>query len=308
MNIIFMGTPDFAVPSLKFIEKNYNIVAVYSQPARPSGRGMRTKLSPVEKTAKELNLKTITPSTLKEDDVFLQFEKLNPDLVVVVAYGLIVPELILNIPKYGCINGHASLLPKWRGAAPIQRAIEAGEKKTGCTTMLMESGLDTGPMIYKKEVNIKKNDDVIDLYKKLSKITAECLDKTIKMLICGKINYQNQNNSVATYAHKLNKNEGLITWDLSAVQIHNKMRAFKYFPGTFFYHNQNKINIIDGIPIEKNHNEKPGTIITLSDKILIACNENTIFQINMLQKAGKNKMSVKDFLNGNNLKIGEKLD
>ena len=308
MNIFFMGTPDFSVPSLELFVKNYNVLGVFTQPPRPSGRGMNKVKSPIHNFSERHDLNLFTPDSLKNKKYINILQKLKPDLVVVVAYGLIVPELILNIPKYGCINGHASLLPKWRGAAPIQRAIEAGEKKTGCTTMLMESGLDTGPMIYKKEVNIKKNDDVIDLYKKLSKITAECLDKTIKMLICGKINYQNQNNSVATYAHKLNKNEGLITWDLSAVQIHNKMRAFKYFPGTFFYYNQNKINIIDGIPIEKNHNEKPGTIITLSDKILIACNENTIFQINMLQKAGKNKMSVKDFLNGNNLKIGEKLD
>ena len=141
-----MGTPDFAVPSLRFIEKNYNIVAVYSQPARPSGRGMKTKISPVEKNAKELNLKTITPSTLKQEDVFLQFKKLKPDLVVVVAYGLLLPEKFLLTPKFGCINGHASLLPRWRGAAPIQRAIEAGDRKTGSCIMLMEKGMDTGPI------------------------------------------------------------------------------------------------------------------------------------------------------------------
>ena len=136
-----MGTPDFAVPSLKLIKKNYNIVAVYSQPARPSGRGMKTKLSPVEKTAKKFNLRTITPSTLKQEDVFVQFKNLKPDLVVVVAYGLLLPEKFLLTPKFGCINGHASLLPRWRGAAPIQRAIEAGDNKTGSCIMLMELSL-----------------------------------------------------------------------------------------------------------------------------------------------------------------------
>ena len=200
-----MGTPDFAVPSLKFMEKNYNIVAVYSQPARPSGRGMKTKLSPVEKNAKELNLKTITPSTLKQEDVFLQFKKLKPDLVVVVAYGLLLPEKFLLTPKFGCINGHASLLPRWRGAAPIQRAIEAGDRKTGSCIMLMEKGMDTGPILSSKSINIHTSDTSKTIHDKLSNLTAEMLVKTIKEYIDGKLCQLSKRRMVLNMQRKLLK-------------------------------------------------------------------------------------------------------
>ena len=202
-----MGTPDFAVPSLRFMEKNYNIVAVYSQPARPSGRGMKTKLSPVEKNAKELNLKTITPSTLKQEDVFLQFKKLKPDLVVVVAYGVLLPERFLLTPKFGCINGHASLLPRWRGAAPIQRAIEAGDHKTGSCIMLMEKGMDTGPILSSKSINIHTSDTSKTIHDKLSNLTAEMLVKTIKEYIDGKVVPIKQKEDGVKYADKILKDE-----------------------------------------------------------------------------------------------------
>ena len=142
-----MGTPDFAVPSLKLVASNFNVIAVFSQPASPNGRGMKSKKSSVEIAARELNLNVVTPITLKNEDIFYEFNLLKPDIVVVVAYGLLLPEKYLKVPKYGCINGHASLLPRWRGAAPIQRAIEAGDNKTGTCIMLMEKGMDTGPII-----------------------------------------------------------------------------------------------------------------------------------------------------------------
>ena len=301
-----MGTPDFAVPSLKFIEKNYNIVAVYSQPARPSGRGMRTKLSPVEKAAKELNLKTITPSTLKEDDVFLQFEKLNPDLVVVVAYGLLLPKKFLLSPKFGCINGHASLLPRWRGAAPIQRAIEAGDNKTGSCIMLMEKGMDTGPILSSKSININPSDTSKTIHDKLSNLTAEMLVKTIKEYIDGKVVPIKQKEDGVKYADKIVKDEAIINWSLPSINIFNKVRAFDPFPSTYTFLSGVKIKIVETKLCKESHQFEPGTIIECNKKIIVACGNKSSLEIKYLQKSGKNVMSVIDFLNGTKICIGEK--
>ena len=301
-----MGTPDFAVPSLKFIEKNYNIVAVYSQPARPSGRGMRTKLSPVEKAAKELNLKTITPSTLKEDDVFLQFEKLNPDLVVVVAYGLLLPEKFLLSPKFGCINGHASLLPRWRGAAPIQRAIEAGDHTTGSCIMLMEKGMDTGPILSSKSININPSDTSKTIHDKLSNLTAEMLVKTLKEYIDGKVVPIKQKEDGVKYADKIVKDEAIINWSLPSINIFNKVRAFYPFPSTYTFLSGVKIKIVETKLCKDSHQFEPGTIIECNNKIIVACGNKSTLEITYLQKSGKNIMSVKDFLNGTKISIGEK--
>ena len=308
MNIFFMGTPEFAVPTLDILNKKYNVIGVFTQPPRPSGRGMKEIKSSIQEYSEKNKLNFYTPKNLKNDDTLKLLKSLNPDLIVVVAYGLLIPEVILKIPSYGCINGHASLLPKWRGAAPIQRAIEAGDIKTGCTSMLMEKGLDTGPMIHKKEIFIKMDNDVIDLFKSLSLLTAECLHETIQKLISGDSKQTPQNNLEASYAHKLTKEEGLINWNNNSLDIYNKMRAFKIFPGTYFYYKNDKINIIDGYPLDKTHNENPGTILTTSNNIQIACSKNTIFQINSLKKSGKKSMSAKEFLNGNNLNVGEVID
>ena len=301
-----MGTPDFAVPSLKFIEKNFNIVAVYSQPARPSGRGMRTKLSPVEKAAKELDLKTITPSTLKEDDVFLQFEKLNPDLVVVVAYGLLLPEKFLLSPKFGCINGHASLLPRWRGAAPIQRAIEAGDHTTGSCIMLMEKGMDTGPILSSKSININPSDTSKTIHDKLSNLTAEMLVKIIKEYVDGKVVPIKQKEDGVKYADKIVKDEAIINWSVPSINIFNKVRAFDPFPSTYTFLSGVKIKIVETKLCKESHQFEPGTIIECNNKIIVACGNKSTLEIKYLQKSGKNIMSVKDFLNGTKISIGEK--
>ena len=308
MNIFFMGTPEFAVPTLDLLYKNYNLIGIFTQPPRPSGRGMKEIKSSVQQYSEKNKLNFYTPHNLKNDDTLKLLKNLNPDLIVVVAYGLLIPEVILKIPSYGCINGHASLLPKWRGAAPIQRAIEAGDKKTGCTSMLMEKGLDTGPIIHKKEIIIKMEDDVNDLFKSLSLLTAECLDETIKKLISGDSKQTPQDNLKASYAHKLSKKEGLINWNNNSLDIYNKIRAFKIFPGTYFHYKNDKINIIDGYPLNKKHNENPGTILATSDNIQVACSKDNVFQINSLKKSGRQSMSAKEFLNGNNLNIGEVID
>ena len=301
-----MGTPDFAVPSLRLIEKNYNIVAVYSQPARPSGRGMKTKLSPVEKTAKELDLKIITPSTLKQEDEFLQFKKLKPDLAVVVAYGLLLPEKFLLTPKFGCINGHASLLPRWRGAAPIQRAIEAGDNITGSCIILMEKGMDTGPILSSKLINIHSSDTSKTIHNKLSNLTAEMLVKTINEYIDGKVIPMKQKEDGVKYAEKILKDEAIINWNLPSINIFNKVRAFDPFPSTYTFLSGIKIKIAETKLCEDSHQFEPGTIIDCKNKIIVACGNRSTLEITYLQKPGKNIMSAKDFINGAKISIGEK--
>ena len=306
MNIIFMGTPDFAVPSLRLINKNYDIVAVYSQPARPSGRGMKTKLSPVEKTAKEFNLRTITPLTLKQEDVFIQFKNLKPDLVVVVAYGLLLPEKFLLTPKFGCINGHASLLPRWRGAAPIQRALEAGDNKTGSCIMLMEKGMDTGPILSSKSINIHSIDTSKTIHDKLSNLTAELLVDTIRDYTAGKIIPMKQKKDGIKYADKILKEEANLDWNLPSIKIFNKVRAFNPFPSTYTFLFGVKIKIVETKLCENNHESKPGTIIECNNEIIVACGNGSTLEIKYLQKPGKKIMSAKDFLNGTKIGIGEK--
>ena len=301
-----MGTPDFAVPSLRLIVSNYNVVAVYSQPARPSGRGMKIKLSPVEKTARELNLRTITPSTLKHEDLFLQFKNLKPDLVVVVAYGLLLPEKFLTTPKFSCINGHASLLPRWRGAAPIQRAIEAGDSKTGSCIMLMEKGMDTGPILSSKSINIHSGDTFKTIHDKLSNLTAELLVKTMKEYINGKVIPIKQEEDGAKYADKVVKDEAIINWNLPSINIFNKVRAFDPFPSTYTFLSGVKIKIIESKLCEDSHQFEPGTIIECNKEIIVACGNRSTLEIKYLQKPGKKVMSAKDFLNGTKISIGEK--
>ena len=301
-----MGTPDFAVPSLKLINSNFNVLAVFSQPARPNGRGLKTKKSSVETAAKELNLNIITPLTLNDEQIFSEFNLLKPDLVVVVAYGLLLPEKYLKVPKYGCINGHASLLPRWRGAAPIQRAIEAGDTKTGSCIMLMEKGMDTGPIISSEIIDIKEHDTSKIIHDKLSETTAELLIQAIKNFRDGEVSPINQKNYGITYAKKIDKNETEINWKLTSVEIFNKVRAFDPFPGTYTRYSDDIIKIIKTNLSDIVHTSEPGTIIDSDQKIIIACGNKSALEIKVLQKPGKKIISANDFLNGTKINIGEK--
>jgi len=301
-----MGTPDFAVPSLKLLANNHNVLCAFSQPARPNGRGMKIKDSPVEKAAKDLNIQTLTPSSLKNDDVFSNFKELNPDIVVVVAYGLILPEKYLKIPKFGCINGHASLLPRWRGAAPIQRAIEAGDKKTGSCIMLMEKGMDTGPVILSRSIDIYQSDNAQRIHDKLSNITAEILIDAIKGYTIGNIDPVPQKEIGIKYANKIEKTEAEIDWEEGSKEIYNKIRAFDPFPGTFTFLHNNLIKIVSSRLGNNTHESEPGTIIEVGKKIIVACGKKTTLEIVSLQKPGKKIISTIEFLNGTKIMIGEK--
>ena len=301
-----MGTPDFAVPSLKLLANNHNVLCAFSQPARPNGRGMKIKDSPVEKAAKDLNIQTLTPSSLKNDDVFSNFKELNPDIVVVVAYGLILPEKYLKIPKFGCINGHASLLPRWRGAAPIQRAIESGDKKTGSCIMLMEKGMDTGPVILSRSIDICQSDNAQRIHDKLSNITAEILIDAIKGYTTGNIDPIPQKEIGVKYANKIEKAEAEIDWEDGSKDIYNKIRAFDPFPGTFTFLHNNLIKIVSSRLGNNTHESEPGTIIEVGKKIIVACGKKTTLEIVSLQKPGKKIISTIEFLNGTKIMIGEK--
>ena len=301
-----MGTPDFAVPSLKLLAAQYNILAVYSQPPRPNGRGMKTIESPIQSMAKKLNLKTLTPHTLKSDDVFEEYKKLKPDVVVVVAYGLILPEKYLKIPKFGCVNGHASNLPRWRGAAPIQRAIEAGDTTSGSCIMIMEKGMDTGPILLSKKINIENNDTSKSLHDKLSDLTAQLLEKALYKYTKGILLPQKQEIEGIKYAHKIKKIESEIDWNLTSLEISNKVRAFYPFPGTFTNGPNGLIKIITTQSNNDIHDKPPGTILNIGKKIFVACGNNTTLEILEVQKPGKNIISALAYLNGIKLSVGDK--
>ena len=307
MNIVFMGTPDFAVPTLELLSKHHNILAVYSQPPRPNGRGLIVKESPVQNFAKKLNIKTITPFSLKTDETYIEFKNLNPDIVVVVAYGIILPSNYLEIPKYGCINGHASLLPRWRGAAPIQRAIEFGDKETGSCAMLMEKGMDTGPVILYKKIDIDHEDTFITLHDKLSTLTAKSLLEAIKGYTEGSILPNPQIEHGIKYAKKIEKTESQLDWSLPSQMIYNKIRALHPFPGTYTNGSFGLLKIIKAHVINENHNMIPGTIIDNKDKLIVACGENSSIEITEVQKPGKKTISTSAYLRGVQLNIGEKL-
>ena len=301
-----MGTPDFAVPSLKLLAAQYNILAVYSQPPRPNGRGMKTIESPIQSTAKKLNLKTMTPHTLKSDDVFEEYKKLKPDVVVVVAYGLILPEKYLKIPKFGCVNGHASNLPRWRGAAPIQRAIEAGDTTSGSCIMIMEKGMDTGPILLSKKIDIENNDTSKSLHDKLSDLTAQILEEALYKYTKGILLPQKQEIEGIKYAHKIKKIESKIDWNLTALEISNKVRAFYPFPGTFTNGPNGLIKIITTQSNNDVHDQPHGTILNIGKKIFVACGNNTTLEILEVQKPGKNIISALAYLNGIKLSVGDK--
>ena len=233
IKIAFMGTPDFSVPILKsLINDNFNISCVFTQSGKPAGRGMKRKNSPIYNFSLENNLTIRTPLKLDEEEV-KYLSALELDVMIVVAYGLILPESVLELPKFGCINIHASLLPQWRGAAPIQRAIMAGDKRTGVSYMLMEKGLDTGPVLASLETEIGENDSYLDLHNNLSKIAAKSIKDIILNHVNGGLIAQKQDNSLASYAEKITKNDSRINWELNAFDIKNLVNAMRPSPGAW---------------------------------------------------------------------------
>lgn len=324
MNILFMGTPDFAQESLKnLVEEKYNIVGVVTNPDRPKGRGMKMIASPVKEYAIENGLKVYQPEKVKNNTEFIEMIKnLNPDLIVVVAYGKILPKDILDIPKFGCINVHASLLPKYRGAAPIQWAVLNGDKITGVTTMYMDIGMDTGDMILKEEVEIGEEETTGELWDKLSKIGGKLLVKTIKEIENGTVKREKQGDNF-TMAPMLNKEMSKIDWEnMTAKEIHNLVRGLNPIMGTYSYLNDKKIKIWKvKVRTEKElltlfpelekyffklKDIEPGTVLYSLEKkgLFVKANEG-IIEVLEIQGENSKKMPVTDFLRGNAIMAGE---
>ena len=310
-SVIFMGTPDFAVPSLEKIHKEYHLLSVYTQPPKKSGRGLKTKLNPIHEISNDYNLPVKTPQNFKSFDIIKEIKNLRPDFIIVVAYGIILPKTVLDIPIFFCLNGHASDLPRWRGAAPIQRAIEAGDKTTAACAMIMEETLDTGPVIAKKKINILNKDNASSLHDKLSKLTANVLIESMDKIIQNKYKPIKQKITGITYANKITSNDTLINWSQNNEEILRKLRSLSNWPGGWTYHNQNRIRIHEAKKIEFSvgkENIKPGEFIGYSGNgsPIIQCGSNSFLEITQIQKEGKKKMNSQDFLRGYKINIGDK--
>ncbi|MFN4164553.1 MAG: methionyl-tRNA formyltransferase [Ferrovibrio sp.] len=294
LRLVFMGTPDFAVPVLEaFIANGDEIVAVYSQPPRPAGRGQKLTPSPVQACAEKHGLTVRHPVSLKSPDAQAEFAALNVDAAVVVAYGLLLPKPVLDAPRLGCFNLHASLLPRWRGAAPIQRAIMAGDSETGVCAMQMDVGLDTGPVLACERVAIGPRMTVSELHDELARVGAPLMVRSLHDFAAGKIKPQPQPQDGVTYAAKLAKDEGRIDWTKSAAEIDRMVRALNPGPGTFFELNGERIKVLAAEPVAGRG--MAGT--TLDDAGTVACGDGAL-KLLRLQRPSKSAVSIADFLHG----------
>ncbi|MGN1123533.1 MAG: methionyl-tRNA formyltransferase [Eubacterium sp.] len=304
MRIIFMGTPDFAVPCLEaLINNKYDVCAVFSQPDKPVGRKQILTAPPVKQTAIKNNIPVFQPVSLNNEHSVEDIKSLNPDLIVVVAYGKILPTEILNCCKYGCINVHASLLPKYRGAAPIQWSVINGDSKTGVTVMQMNEGLDTGDMLLVRETDISENETSAELFDRLSIIGSKALVDTIKKIEADDLSPVKQPEGDFGYAQKITKALSPIDWSKSALQIHNLVRGLQTFPCAQTVINGKAVKIHKTVLSDKK-GMNAGCVVDNNGVITVSCGDGKCLDILELQAEGKKRMSAKDFLMGNKIEIG----
>ncbi|MDP2504630.1 methionyl-tRNA formyltransferase [Oceanobacter sp. 3_MG-2023] len=308
LRIVFAGTPDFAASHLQgLLASEHDIVGVYSQPDRPAGRGKKPQPSPVKQLALQHEIPVFQPLNFKTPDSVEQLASLNADLMVVVAYGLILPEVVLNTPRYGCLNVHASLLPRWRGAAPIQRCIEAGDTLTGITIMQMDVGLDTGAMLNIISTAILPDDTGGSLHDRLAELGPPALLATLQQVEAGTLTPEAQDDALANYAHKLTKQEALIDWQQPATELALRIRAFNPFPMAYTLLNQDRVRVLAAEALETSDSAAPsaiqesltpGTIVAVGSQGLdIACGSG-LLRLTRVQLAGKKPMNVADLING----------
>ncbi len=306
MKILFMGTPDFAVNSFTALCREFSVVGVITQPDKPKGRGYTLTPPPVKVEAERLNIPVYQPETLKDNAIKDLLDELSPDLIAVVAYGKILPSYVLDYPKYGCINLHGSLLPKYRGAAPMQRAIIDGEKITGVTTMYMAQGLDTGDMLEKVTVEIGENDNFEDIHDRLASVGAELLVSTVKKLEKGEIIPEKQDDALSTYAQKIEKSDCVIDFTKSAQRAHDLIRGLSPIPLSFAYLNGKMLKIRSSEILENDGVfGKAGEVISADAKgISVACQSGKIL-IKEVIPEGKKAMSATAFVNGRGVSVGD---
>lgn len=310
MRIVFMGTPEFSVATLQaLIDAGHDIVCVYTQPPRPAGRrGLELKQSPVQLKAEEHGIEVRVPTSLKIEDEQAKFDALEADVAVVVAYGMLLPKAILESPKYGCFNGHASLLPRWRGAAPIQRAIMAGDKETGMMIMQMGEGLDTGPVALVEKVAITDTTTAGMLHDQLMSISGPLAVKAMELLEAGEITLTEQSEEGVTYAKKIEKSETRIDFSQAGKTVHKHIMGLAPFPGAWFELGEGKkaqrVKVLACEYVDHVDESEAGTV--LDDALTIAC-ENDAIRLLKLQKAGSKPMMADEFLRGNSIPKGTKL-
>ncbi len=300
LRLAFMGTPDFAVPTLaEIIAQGHEIACVYTQPPRPAGRGKADRKTPIHVFAEEQGLEVRTPKSLKGEAEQAAFAALDLDVAVVVAYGLILPKPVLDAPKLGCLNLHGSLLPRWRGAAPLQRAIMAGDAQTGVMVMQMEEGLDTGPVLLAEQTPIGAHETAGELHDRLAQIGASLMGRALSALSRGGLDATPQAEDGVTYAHKIEKAEGRIDWSKPATEVDRIIRGLTPFPGAFFEVNGTRVKVLRATPVDGSG--APGTVI--GEGLTVACGTGAL-RITEVQRAGRGAMSAEAFLRGNDVPAG----
>lgn len=306
-NLVFCGTPRFAVPTLeKLVEAGFRIQLVVTQPDKPRGRGLELSLSPVKQRALELDLQVVQPDKIKNNEGFRsQLLSLKPDAIIVVGYGRLIPQWMIDLPPLGNINLHASLLPKYRGAAPIQWAIACGETVTGVTTMKIDSGLDTGDILLQKEILIEPEDNAVTLAPRMATIGAALMSDTLHGLRAGTVHPSPQDNSKASLAPILKKEDGEIDFHRSADEICNRLRGFQPWPGSYTNFGSKNLHILDAKPLQRTMNESE--LVVEADRLIVGCGKGTALELLEVQPEGKKRMAVRDFVHGYRPKSGEKL-
>lgn len=323
LRVLFMGTPDFSVPTLKaLVEGGHHIVGVYCQPDKEKGRGKQLQKPPVKMAALELGLPIFQPHTLKDEAVKEELMALEPDVVVVIAYGKILPPWLIRLPQYGCINVHASILPKYRGAAPIHYAILNGDSKTGVTIMHMDDGLDTGDIIDIVETDIGPNETTGELFERLAKLGGETINPVLDKWVAGTIQSIPQDDDVATHTAKITKDMGHIDWTKDGVTIANLIRGLNPTPGCYTYLSGKRLKVWKAIPIIASANtievngkylsvsdaDEPGTIVSTVGGMIVATGNNGYLLITEIQPENKKRMTAQDFINGHQIKGGMVFD
>ncbi|MDH2924582.1 methionyl-tRNA formyltransferase [Nicoletella semolina] len=313
LRIIFAGTPDFAAVHLQaLLDSPHDVIAVYTQPDKPAGRGKKLQASPVKQLAEHHQIPVYQPKSLRQLEAQKELQALNADVMVVVAYGLILPQAVLDAPRFGCLNVHGSLLPRWRGAAPIQRAIWAGDSETGITIMQMDSGLDTGDMLYKVSTPIAKSETSATLYQKLATIAPPALLTVLDGLSSGQFLPEKQQDEHANYAQKLSKEEAKLDWHLTACQLERNIRAFNPAPMAFLTlvvnGNEERVKVHQA-EVLPHQDATAGTVLNINKNGIQIATTKGVLNLTQLQPAGKKVMSVQDFLNGRShwFELGEVL-
>jgi len=303
LKIIFMGTPDFARPVLQnLLQSPHQIIAVYTQPPRPAGRGYGVKKSPVHELADENHIPVFTPVNFKDEKDVLEFNDLQADVAVVAAYGLLLPQRILNAPRFGCINVHVSLLPRWRGASPVQHALLAGDHESGVTIIQMDKEMDAGPILLQQSLPILEDATGTQLYGVLFEMGGAMIPQVLDSLMKGQLKSTPQPEVGITFAPKIRKEDAFLDWSKPAIQLERQVRAFNAWPGAVFIWEDKQVKVWHAKVIKADMNTEPGKILT--DDFVVACGQDAL-QILTLQMPGKKPMFVKDFKNGHAIPVGE---